>query len=236
MRKVLILNSKGGCGKTTLATNLAAYFAHSGYATSLLDYDKQGSSMHWLNQRPEQKPKIHGIAAKKNRTDVTLSWQLRLPSKTDWVVLDAPAGVSGFALGDYVRRVDAIIIPVLPSPIDIHATAGFIKELLLVGKARSNNTKIAVVANRARENSEVYQPLQLFLNSLKLPFLGTLTASPDYVRAAESGMGIHELDNPRCTESCAQWHAIVQWLATVEGKDTRQSMNSIFPTYAHNYD
>lgn len=243
MRKILILNSKGGCGKSTIATNLAAYFAYQGHSTSLLDYDKQGSSMNWLNSRPEQKPKIHGIAAKKNRTDVTLSWQLRLPSKADFVVLDAPAGVSGFVLGDYVRRVDAIIIPVLPSPIDIHATTGFIKELLLVGRARAMDTKIAVVANRVKDHgddqannkSDMYQQLQLFLNSLKLPFLGKLSASPEYVRATEQGLGVHELTDPRCPEICAQWAPIIEWLETLPEKNTQpQSINSIFPTYAHN--
>ncbi|MDH5324102.1 MAG: P-loop NTPase [Gammaproteobacteria bacterium] len=234
MRKILILNSKGGCGKSTIATNLAAYLAHSGHSTSLLDYDKQGSSMNWLKQRPEHKPQIHGIAANKNRTDVTLSFQMRLPAKADWVVLDAPAGVTGFTLRDYVRRVDGIIIPVLPSPIDIHATAGFIKELLLVGRARATDTKIAVVANRVRQNADVYQPLQLFLNSLKLPFLGTLHSSMDYVRAAECGLGIHELDNPRCPESCDQWIPIAQWLETLSGNTQNQSISSIFPSYAHN--
>ena len=234
MRKILILNSKGGCGKSTIATNLAAYFAHRGHSTSLLDYDKQGSSMNWLNNRPTQKSEIHGIAAKKNRTDVTLSWQLRLPAKADFVILDAPAGVSGFVLGDYVRRVDAIIIPVLPSPIDIHATAAFIKELLLVGRAKAVDTKIAVVANRVRSDESMYQQLQLFLNSLKLPFLGKLSASPDYVRASESGLGIHELVEPRCPETCAQWNPIIDWVETVPEKTPQQSINSIFPTYAHN--
>ena len=112
MHRILVFNSKGGSGKSTISTNLAGYYAHKGFTTALLDYDPQGSSMKWLAQRPSDKPKIHGIPAFKNRSDLTRTWQLRIPTQADYVIIDAPAGISGFRLADYVQRVDTIVIPV----------------------------------------------------------------------------------------------------------------------------
>ncbi|WP_455204556.1 nucleotide-binding protein [Kaarinaea lacus] len=232
MHRILIFNSKGGCGKSTIATNLAGYFAHRGDTTTLLDYDPQGSSMKWLGARSEEKPKIHGIPAFKNRNDLTRSFQLRIPTQADWVIIDAPAGVSGFRLADYVQRVDTIIIPVLPSPIDIHATADFIKDLLLVGKARQFGTNIAVVANRVKEKTRVYQHLRKFLMTLELPYVATLRDSQDYIRAAEQGLGIHELLKPRANVSCGQWQPMLAWLQSLPTRQIDQPINNIFPLWA----
>jgi chromosome partitioning protein len=232
MHRVLIFNSKGGCGKSTLATNLAGYYAHKGCNTALLDYDPQGSSMKWLCQRPKDKPSIHGISAFKNRQELTRTFQLRIPSQADYVIIDAPAGVSGFRLADYVQRVDTIVVPVLPSPIDIHATADFIRDLLLVGKARQCGTNIAVVANRVKEKTRVYKELRKFLMTLELPFVATLRDSQDYIRAAERGLSIHELVKPRATVSCDQWRPLLSWLESLPTRRIDQPLNNIFPLWA----
>lgn len=232
MHRVLVLNSKGGSGKSTVATNLAGYFAHRGYRTVLLDYDPQGSATRWLNARPGDRPAIHGIAAFKNRTDLTRSFQLRIPSQADWAVIDAPAAVYGFRLSDFVQRVDTIVIPVLPSPIDIHAAAGFIKELLLSGRVRHFGTNLAVMANRVTENTEVFKQLRCFLASLKLPYVATLRESQDYIRAAEMGLCIHELTDPRATASCDQWNPLLAWLEALPNRKISEPLHSIFPLLA----
>ncbi|HAS28601.1 MAG TPA: hypothetical protein DCS56_00375, partial [Alcanivorax sp.] len=56
---ILVANSKGGCGKTTLATNLAAYFAHSGQAVTLLDLDPQQSATQWVRLRED--PRVEAL-------------------------------------------------------------------------------------------------------------------------------------------------------------------------------
>ncbi len=223
MQRILVLNAKGGCGKTTLATNLAGYYASRGDVTALLDYDPQGSSMKWLSLRDPQRPAIHGIAAYQKRNDLTRTFQMRLPTGTRRVIMDAPAGVAGLQLADYVQRVDCILVPVLPSPIDIHAAAHFIQDLLLLGKVRPAGVDLAVVANRTRENTRVYRDLRRFLQALNVPFVATLRDSQNHIRAAEQGLAIHELQASRNQLDRQHWAPLTDWLANVAVQRTTAS-------------
>ena len=113
-----------------------------------------------------------------------------------------------------VRRTDFIIVPVAPSAIDIHATANFIKELLLAGRIRMRNIKLAVVANRVRSSMPVYEPLERFLNSLSLPFLTRLSDSDVYLKAAETGVGVFEMDQAVAAPERREIMPIVDWLGS----------------------
>jgi chromosome partitioning protein len=164
MRKIMVLNSKGGCGKSTIATNLASYYAYYEQKNiTLVDFDPQGSSIDWLKARSRQCAKITGINAAKEA--------VRFSKDTEVVIMDVPARIEGRELANLVKRVETVIIPVLPSPIDIRAAAGFIKELLTNGRVSRNETKVAVIANRVRENTLSYHALYAFLKSLKIPFV-----------------------------------------------------------------
>lgn len=212
MQTIMVVNSKGGCGKTTLASNLASYYAGR-LSTVLMDYDPQGSCMRWLSMRPEVRPLIQGIAAYQKPVGVTRSWQFRAVASAERVIIDAPPGLSGAELYEHVRQVDTILIPVLPSPIDIHATAHFIQELLLAGKTRLHNKRVAVVANRVRENTQVFHKLERFLANLKLPFIAKLRDTQNYIRAAQEGIGIFELTPPSVAErDRLQWGSLLAWL------------------------
>src|ERR671923_1771743 len=186
----LVINPKGGSGKSTIATNLAAYFAAARIPTALMDYDPQGSSLNWLRQRPAGLPRIHAANAAPAKPGRMRSVDMRVPEETRELVIDAPAGASGLLLQEMLLRTHCILIPVAPSSIDIHATANFIRDLLLTGKIRTHNIRLAVVANRVRKSNPVYQPLERFLNSLNLPLLARLSDSDVFVTAAESGLGI----------------------------------------------
>jgi chromosome partitioning protein len=212
MQRILVLNAKGGCGKSTIATTLAGYFAHSGKATVLMDYDPQGSSMKWLSLRKAERPGIHGVSACEKRPGVTRTFQQRLPHQVDRLVIDAPAGTSGLQLVDFVRQADVVLMPVLPSPIDIHAAARFIQDLLLTAKLRQSGAKLGVIANRVRENTLVFKDLEKFLNTLNLPLVATLRDSQNYIRAAEQGLAIHELEARRAKQDEERWSALVTWL------------------------
>ncbi len=227
MRTIMFLNAKGGCGKSTLATNLASYYAKLGNSVVLADFDPQGSSLEWLAARPQDAPAIHGL----------LAWRegLRhLPRSADYAILDVPAGARGAELTALVRRAQSIVIPVLPSPTDIRAAARFIHHLLLVGRVERKETKLAVVANRVRENTALqkaaegmlgglssgyttintqnYQRLEKFLNRLKIPFITTLRENPYYLVADARGLGIFDLKLSHVARDLEQWKPLIHWL------------------------
>lgn len=213
MLSILVINTKGGSGKTTLTTNIASYFACQKHRTAIMDYDVQGSSLHWLKTRPASAEKIHGAnAAPPKGAMIQRSLNIWLPDDTKVLVIDAPAGAKGLLLQELVRKSSFILIPVAPSPIDIHATADFIKELFLVGGARTSKAKIAVVANRVRNSSAVYASLERFLHSLKLPFLTTVSDSENYLLAIEKGLGVFEMDEATTTVERQELMPIMNWL------------------------
>ncbi len=207
------MNTKGGCGKTTVATNLASYCISRGYATDLFDYDAQGSSTHWLKARDPELPSIRGVAAyKPPQAGVTRSWQLRIPEQTRYVIQDTPAGHAGFDLVDRVNESDIILIPVLPSAIDIHSTANFIRDLLLVGKARARNKHIAIIANRTRVRTRSLDMLERFLKNLDIPVIAHIRDTQNYVRSTERGIGICELAERAAQKDAAPWENILNWI------------------------
>ena len=204
MRTIMVINAKGGCGKTTLSTNIAGFYANKGYSVALADFDPQGSSLDWLKARPEDREPIHGIAAYEST--------VRAPKDTDYLILDVPAAVHGKILTQLVRRAESLIIPVLPSPIDMRACAHFIEELLLVGKVNRDEVKLAVVANRVRENTLIFHTLEKFLKRLKIPRIATLRETQNYIRSAERGLSIFEMAPSQVAQDVEQWKSLTRWL------------------------
>jgi len=212
MYTTVVMNAKGGVGKTTIATNVASFFAVHGVPTAIMDYDPQGSSLDWLEQRPAAAPPVHGADAAA-RTGAGLKSIARyVPPETRQLVVDAPAGPTPLLMKELLARADAILIPVAPSKVDIRATASFIEELLLVGGLRSRDIRTAVVANRARSSTAVYEPLERFVRSLRLTFLTHLLDSEIYVESGDTGYGIFEMDAQRAAEQQRQFMPIVRWV------------------------
>ena len=211
-RKIVVLNAKGGSGKTTLATNIAAWCAVNGGATSLMDYDPQGCSTRWLSNRPDTCAPIHGIAAYRLNLQVTRSWQLRTPPGTQYLVVDTSAAIPAQRITEFTRGAQAIVIPVGPSDIDIHAAAGFISDLLLVAKEDRHQGRVAVVANRVRHGTVASERLLRFLGSLSIPCLAVLRDSQAYVHAAQHGLGLHEFAPHQVRRDLEQWTTLLGWL------------------------
>lgn len=213
MLRVVVMNAKGGCGKTTIATNLASYCAAQGVGAALFDYDPQASSTFWLQNRPQGLAGIHGVAAyQPPQQGVTRAWQLRIPDTTEFVITDTPAGYSGLDIEDRVSESDVILIPVLPSAIDIRSTADFIRDVLLIGKARARNKQLAIVINRARLRTKALEKLERFIESLDIPVIGQLRDTQLYVHAAEQGVGVHELADRAALQDARCWEQILTWL------------------------
>jgi len=205
MRTILVLNAKGGCGKSTISTNLASYYAwEKEQKVVLADYDPQGSSMAWLEARGEEWPEIQGVAAWKD--------PVRPGRDTDVIIMDAPARVHGSELTQLVRKAETILYPVLPSPIDMRAAATYMQELQSSGRVQRGEVKIGVIANRVRENTLIFIELYEFLRKLKVPYVATLRDTQNYIKAEERGIGIYEMAPSQVWQDIENWEPLVKWL------------------------
>ena len=164
--------------------------------------------------RSEERPPVDLIKAYDASRQVTRSFALRIPPGTERIVVDSPARVSRDMLLEITRDANAIIVPVLPSEIDIHAASRCIEALLLGARIRPSQGRIAVVANRARVNTRAYAALRRFLLSLDIPFLTTLRDTQNYVAAVSEGLSLHELAPSRIRADIEQWQPLLEWIET----------------------
>lgn len=210
MRCILVLNAKGGSGKTTIATNLAGYYAVKGVNVALADLDPQRSSLDWLEVRPEGTPEIRALDG--------IDGHLRVPKGTQVLIVDAPSRAHGNFLEQLVRRAHTIIMPVVPSPVDIRAAMRFLGELSALRKVLAIDVKLAAIGNRVRERSNIASELDDYLDHQRLPdgrkfpYLTMLRQHSNYLRAAERGLSIFEFA-PAATEiDREQWRPLLRWL------------------------
>ena len=201
----MVMNAKGGCGKSTLATNIASYFAGEGAAVALADYDPQRSSLDWIERRPANRPVIAAVAG----FDDGLR---RAPRNADFLIIDAPARTHDKELSDLVKHAETILVPVLASTIDIQASDRFIKELKSVSKIESKNAKVGVVANRVREYTLIFEELDEYLTAARVPYVAALREAQNYVRAYTRGLGIFELPEYLAWPDWEQWQPLTSWL------------------------
>lgn len=205
MRTIMVVNAKGGSGKSTIATNLASYYANQGAKVLLVDYDRQESSLDWLRARPRARPVINGVAAH--------SEAFRAPRSADFIIMDAPAAVHGSLLTQFARKAETFIVPVLPSPIDMRAAALFIKELKATAPIAGKKAKFGVVANRARGYTNIFLQLDDFLSGLRsVPYLTALRESSNYIKAAERGLGVFEFAPSATSVDREEWKPLLKWL------------------------
>ena len=226
LKKIVVLNTKGGSGKTTLTTNIAGMLASRGHPVALMDCDPQGSSIRWLKKRAENRAEVYGLAAFEDDVSTTRSFRLRVPSEIRYLIVDTPAALPNQDLMQFTRGAHAILVPVLPSDIDIHAAARLIGDLLLVAKVSRRMGRLGVVANRVRENTLSYRKLGKFLDRLSIATIGQLRDSQNYLHAAEQGLSVHELQPSRVRKELRQWQSIIDWLALrLEAPLTQRDMH-----------
>lgn len=205
MRTIMVLNAKGGCGKSTIATNLASYYASELEQNVVIaDYDPQGSSMAWLQERDEYWMPITGIAAHDQ--------PLRVPKDTDVLIIDTPARVHGKELSQLLKKVETVIFPVLPSAIDMRAATDFMEEVMQNSRVKNKEISVGVVANRVRENTLIYLELFTFIKKMKLPFITTLRDTQNYIRSEKYGIGIFEMPRSQVAQDLKSWEPLTRWL------------------------
>lgn len=202
MKSILIANPKGGSGKTTLATNLASYFAALGHQVMLSDLDRQQSSAQWVQRRPLALPLIH-----------THTQRGKAPAfKPDWMIADSPAGLRDDKLSAAVKDADCVIVPVQPSAFDIGATRDFLEVLIEEKAIRKNKTFVALVGMRVNNRTNSAVNLAEFMDQAGFPVLTYLRNAQAYVTATEQGLGIFDMRPSMVEQDLQQWEPLLQWV------------------------
>lgn len=203
MRSVLVANPKGGAGKTTLATNLTGYFANQKKTVTLCDLDRQQSSLRWMAFRDQALPPVTGYFAGNQIA-------LNLPAESDWVVIDAPAGLQGYKLADCLRTVDKIIVPLVPSIFDMAATEDFLNSIR--NDMRGRRGAIGIVAMRVDPRTKAAGMLEEFLKHFDIPIITYLRNTQNYVNVAAQGMTVFDPPRARNKRDLEQWEPLIDWL------------------------
>ena len=205
MPVVVIANPKGGVGKTTLATNVAGYFAAQGHVVMLGDADRQQSSRLWLGLRPPAARRI-------DTWDVTPDLIAKPPKGTTHVVLDTPGGLHGWRFNDVIKLADKIIVPLQPSVFDIFATRAFLDQL--ADNRRADKAQIGIVGMRVDSRTIAADKLRDFVDSLGLPVLGMVRDTQNYIHLAARGLTVFDVAPGRVEKDLEQWKSICEWLDT----------------------
>ena len=205
MRTIMVMNAKGGCGKSTIATSLASYYANEGLRVALADYDQQCSSLDWLAVRAADRPSIDGIAG----------WRsgLRgLKQDTEVLIIDAPARVHGDEVKSLLKRAETVLVPVLPSPIDMRAAAHFLNELQETPQLQNKEVRVGLVGNRVKSQTTIADELDEYLRKIRMPYVASLRETQNYNRAQARGLGIFELPTYLAWQDWEMWDPLVKWL------------------------
>jgi chromosome partitioning protein len=206
MLTVLVASSKGGCGKTTLVTQLASHWAQQGKQTAIIDADRQGSSLRWAQRRPEQVPAVLGVAGSRRALE-------QLPATTQRVLIDTPAGVGERELEPYLERADVLLVPVLPSRFDLDATLDFLARLRAVTRIRRGKLPVALVGNRLKPWTHASQDaLAELAEHSPFPLAAQLRDSQAYVLLSGLGKGIFDYHSEQVRNQQQDWNTLLRWI------------------------
>ncbi len=207
MKTILVASSKGGAGKTTLATNLAACFALDGKRTVLVDADPQHSSTRWAERRAELETAVLPLDATGKR-----AWRAWLPDDAERVVIDGWAGAMADDLSNFIEHADAIVVPVLPSALDIEATVGFLNSLSKVSRVHKRKLPVGLVLNRTKPWTNASQQALEMLQTWPYPVVAQLRDTQAYVVMAGMGRSLFDYKSAQVRDHQADWDPLLKWI------------------------
>lgn len=205
MKAILVVNPKGGSGKTTLSTNIAGYLASRGQRVAILDLDRQKSATQWLSGRPLSLPSIE-----------LMSSEVEKNTPVEYLVIDSPAGLHGKNLEHALKLVHLVIVPIAPSAFDIQASRDFLEILHHEKAVRKGRIFVGVVGMRMDSRTRAALTLEQFLKGLDLPILAYLREAQVYVNAAFEGKTLFDLPPSLAERELDQWAYLLNWLGQVE--------------------
>jgi chromosome partitioning protein len=205
--RVLVANRKGGCGKTTIATNLASAFAAAGLVTALAEVDRQRSSLGWLAARPADAPPVAGLDWRKALSPV--------PDRVQRLVIDAPAALRMDGVDDLVRVSDVVLVPVLPSVFDEGSTRRFLERVEALKPLRKGKKGLLIIANRLRPRTRAAQRLERFLAEIGKPPAARLSDRSLYADLALHGLGLFDSAAGRERQVRREWQPLLGMLESL---------------------
>lgn len=217
MQKILIASSKGGCGKTTVTTNLAVALARAGRRIWLIDTDAQGSSADWALARGDLQPEIPVMTSPDTGQGISLGWSLRIPPATEVLLVDTPAGLRNHQMAEYLRRCDTVLVPMIPSAIDLRATQNFLQELAQSTAVRSGTVRVGLIANRVKARTIAARDLGELAADLPFPLISSLRDTQAYVLAGALGRGVMDYSGAALAPCREEWAPILDWLGVRAG-------------------
>ncbi|GGD51128.1 ParA family protein [Pseudoxanthomonas indica] len=207
MKTILVASSKGGAGKSTIATNLAAAFALDGKRTVLVDADPQGSSTRWAERRAELETAVLPIDGARKR-----NWRALVPDDADRVVIDGAAGAMAGDLESYLEAADAVVVPVLPSAMDIDATVGFLNTLAKIPRVHKRKLPVGLVVNRTKPWTNASQQAVEMLSSWPYPVVAQLRDTQAYVVLAGLGRSLFDYRSAQVRDHQSDWEPLLKWI------------------------
>ena len=218
MQRILVASSKGGCGKTTLATNVAVALARRGRRVWMIDADPQGSSAEWIQARGATDPAIGITHSAGGGAVSTAGWSLRIPPTSEVVVVDTPAGLRPHQLSEFLRRCDTLLVPIVPSGIDTRANSAFLAELANAQPVRAGSLRVGLVANRVRARTLAARALPEFTAPLPFPLVASLRDTQAYALLCGLGKSLFDYQSEQVRNHQEDWTPLFAWLRKANRK------------------
>ena len=206
MKTVLVASSKGGVGKTTVATHLAAHAALDGLRTVLVDADPQGSSTRWAERRADLETAVLPVDGSRR------NWQKHVPDDAQRLVIDAPAGSTADSLDAFLEVADVLVVPVLPSTLDIDATVPFLNGIAKHPRVRRGQLRVGLLGNRLRPWTNASQQAVELLQQWPYPVVAQLRDSQAYVMLVGLGRSLFDYHSQQVREHQDDWAPLLKWL------------------------